>query len=232
MKIAISQSNYIPWKGYFDNIALVDEFILYDDMQYTKRDWRNRNKIKTAQGLKWLSVPVEVKGKYFQKIKDTRVSNKDWNTNHLNILKNNYSKAKCYREVLPFVEDLYINAGKLETISEINFHFLRSICEYLDINTKISFSSDYELLPEGKTERLVDLCEQVSGKEYFTGSAAKAYMEEELFTEKGIKVTYYDYSDYDSYEQLYGDFEHGVSILDLLFNKGVESKNFLKFSKI
>lgn len=232
MKIAISQSNYIPWKGYFDNIALVDEFILYDDMQYTKRDWRNRNKIKTAQGLKWLSVPVEVKGKYFQKIKDTRVSNKDWNTNHLNILKNNYSKAKCYKEVLPFVEDLYINAGKLETISEINFHFLRSICEYLEINTKISFSSDYELLPEGKTERLVDLCEQVSGKEYFTGSAAKAYMEEELFTEKGIKVTYYDYSDYDSYEQLYGDFEHGVSILDLLFNKGVESKNFLKFSKI
>lgn len=232
MKIAISQSNYIPWKGYFDNIALVDEFILYDDMQYTKRDWRNRNKIKTAQGLKWLSVPVEVKGKYFQKIKDTRVSNKDWNINHLNILKNNYSKAKCYKEVLPFVEDLYINAGKLETISEINFHFLRSICEYLEINTKISFSSDYELLPEGKTERLVDLCEQVSGKEYFTGSAAKAYMEEELFTEKGIKVTYYDYSDYDSYEQLYGDFEHGVSILDLLFNKGVESKNFLKFSKI
>ena len=194
MKIAISQSNYIPWKGYFDNIALVDEFILYDEMQFTKRDWRNRNKIKTAQGLKWLSVPVEVKGKFFQKINETYVSDKNWSINHLNVLKNTYNKAKHFKEVIPFIEDLYYESGKLKKISEINFHFLRAICKYLDINTKISFSSDYNLLPEGKTERLVDLCEQASATKYFTGSAAKAYMDEELFLAQGIEIEYYDYT--------------------------------------
>ena len=86
-KVAISQSNYIPWKGYFDNIALVDEFVLYDEMQYTKRDWRNRNKLKTNQGLKWLTIPVEVKGKYYQKINETRISDRNWNVKHLNFLK-------------------------------------------------------------------------------------------------------------------------------------------------
>ena len=86
-KIAILQSNYIPWKGYFDLINMVDEFVIYDDMQYTKRDWRNRNKIKTPQGLKWLTVPVEVKGKYHQKINETKIVDKGWNLKHLNILK-------------------------------------------------------------------------------------------------------------------------------------------------
>ena len=104
-KVAISQSNYIPWKGYFDNIAMVDEFVLYDDMQYTKRDWRNRNKIKTANGLHWLSVPVDVKGKYFQKINETKISDPSWSTKHLNSLKHNYSKSKCYKEVIDFIED-------------------------------------------------------------------------------------------------------------------------------
>ena len=77
-KVAILQSNYIPWKGYFDMIASVDEFILYDDMQYTRRDWRNRNQIKTAQGLKWLTIPVCVKGKYYQKIRDTEIAKSNW----------------------------------------------------------------------------------------------------------------------------------------------------------
>ena len=232
MKIAITQSNYIPWKGYFDNIALVDEFILYDDMQYTKRDWRNRNKIKMKQGLKWLTVPVEVKGKFRQKINETKISDKNWSINHLNILKNTYSKAKHYKSVIPFIEDLYNEAGNLNTISEINFHFLRAICDYLDINTKISFSSDYNLLAEGKTERLVDLCEQTSATKYFTGSAAKAYMDEDLFKKKDIEIEYYDYSGYKEYEQMYSDFVHGVSIIDLLFNEGENSKFYMKFYKI
>ena len=82
-KIAILQSNYIPWKGYFDIINMVDEFVLYDDMQYTRRDWRNRNKIKTPNGLQWLTIPVQVKGKYLQKIKETKISEKKWTKNHL-----------------------------------------------------------------------------------------------------------------------------------------------------
>ena len=226
-KVAISQSNYIPWKGYFDSIACVDEFVLYDDMQYTKRDWRNRNKVKTEQGLKWMTIPVEVKGKYLQKINETLISDKNWNKNHLNILKSHYSKAKCYHEVIDFIESLYRSATQ-ETISEINFHFITKICNYLNIKTKISFSSDYTLLEEGKTERLVDLCSQLNASEYFSGPAAKNYMEESLFNEKGIEVFYFDYSNYPEYEQINGAFEHGVTILDLIFSKGKNAINFIK----
>ena len=136
-KIAILQSNYIPWKGYFDNIAQVDEFIIYDDMQYTKRDWRNRNKIKTPQGLKWMSIPVKVKGKFFQKISETKVSDTTWYKNHLALLKQNYSKASSYNKVIPFVEELYFSSFDLKTISEINYHFISNICNYLNIKTKI-----------------------------------------------------------------------------------------------
>ena len=128
-KVAISQSNYIPWKGYFDNIALVDEFVLYDEMQYTKRDWRNRNKLKTNQGLKWLTIPVEVKGKYYQKINETRISDRNWNVKHLNFLKHNYSRSKCYHEVIDFIEKLYLSAIQ-DTISQVNYHFLINICNF------------------------------------------------------------------------------------------------------
>ena len=95
-KVAIIQSNYIPWKGYFDIINKVDEFILYDDAQYTRRDWRNRNKIKTPQGLKWMSIPVKVKGKFFQKISETKVSDTTWYKNHLALLKQNYSLTNTF----------------------------------------------------------------------------------------------------------------------------------------
>ena len=226
-KVAISQSNYIPWKGYFNNIKLVDEFVLYDDMQYTKRDWRNRNKIKTPNGLKWLTIPVEVKGKFFQKIKDTKISDKNWYIKHLNILKSNYSKAKYYKDVIGFIEELYETAN-YNYLSEINYHFLSQICDYLGINTKISFSSDFNLLEEGKTDRLVDLCKQLKATQYYTGSAAKNYMDETLFEEEGITINYYDYSKFLEYPQLYGKFEHGVSILDLIFNEGKAAVNFLK----
>lgn len=225
-KVAISQSNYIPWKGYFNNIKLVNEFVLYDDMQYTKRDWRNRNKIKTPNGLIWLTIPVEVKGKFFQKIKETKISDKNWNIKHLNILKSNYAKAKCYKDVIGFIEELYETAHH-NNLSEINYHFLSQICNYLGIDTKISFSSDYPLLEDGKTERLVDLCKQLKATEYYTGNAAKNYMDETLFNEQGITINYYDYSNYPEYCQLYGKFEHGVSILDLIFNEGTKSSKFI-----
>ena len=225
-KVAISQSNYIPWKGYFKNIKTVDEFVLYDDMQYTKRDWRNRNKIKTANGLKWLTIPVEVKGKFYQKIKDTKISDENWHIKHLDILKNNYAKAKCYREVIGFIEELYHTATQ-KYLSEINRHFLSRICTFLEIDTKISFSSDYKLLKEGKTERLVDLCLQLEASEYYTGSAAKNYMDNSLFEKENISVFYFDYSNYPEYSQLYGKFEHNVSILDLIFNEGTDSSKYI-----
>jgi len=226
MKVAINQSNYISWKGYFDMIKSVDLFILYDDVQYTRRDWRNRNKIKTPHGLKWLTIPVNVKGKYHQKIKDTTVSDKKWNYSHLKTIKGCFSKSEHFAEVFPLVENLYSTAN-YDTISEINFHFITGICNYLDIDTKIVFSSNYDLSEERKNERLIDICKQAGAKEYISGPLAKDYIEKDKFDDSNIKLTWMDYDGYPEYPQLYGEFVHKVSILDVLFNCGKRSIDFI-----
>lgn len=228
MKVLITQSNYIPWKGYFDAIAKVDVVVLYDDMQYTKRDWRNRNIIKTEKGLKWMSIPVEVKGKYFQKINETRISDKNWNTSHINLLKQNYRNATCYYEVIDWVENLYLNCS-FEYLSQINQYFIENICTFLGIKIQIIRSEKFELAVE-KTERLVNICKELGTTEYYSGPAAKEYMKEELFINENIKVNYFDYSGYEKYDQLHGDYTDYVSIFDLIFNKGKEAYKYLKYT--
>ncbi len=220
-KIAILQSNYIPWKGYFDLINKVDEFILYDDMQYTRRDWRNRNKIKCPQGLKWLTIPVDVKGKYFQKIKDTTVSDKKWGIKHWNNIKQNYSKAKYFKDYKEFFEDLYLNSEE-NYLSEINYKFIVAINKLLSIPTKIRWSSEFDLI-DGQTEKLLGICEQCKADTYLSGPAAKDYFNAELAKERGVKVEWMNYTGYKEYEQLHPPFEHGVTILDLIFNIGSEA---------
>jgi hypothetical protein len=226
-KIAILQSNYIPWKGYFDMIAAVDEFILYDDMQYTRRDWRNRNQIKTPNGVQWLTVPVQVKGKYHQKIKDTEIDGTDWVVVHWKALVQNYSRAPYFGEISTWLEPLY-HSSLYTHLSDLNRRFIEAICNYLGINTVISNSWDYTML-EGKTERLADLCVQAGGTEYISGPAARDYIEENIFTERGIKLTWFDYSGYPEYPQLWGEFNHGVTILDLLFNCGKDALQYMRF---
>lgn len=225
-KIIITQSNYIPWKGYFDSINIADEFILYDDMQFTRRDWRNRNQIKTRDGIKWLTIPVEVKGKYFQKINETKISDSDWGEKHWTTILHNYSKAKYFNEYKKLFEDLYLN-NKEEYLSKVNYNFLKTVCELLGIKTKMIWSDEFNLLEE-KTERLVDICRARGATDYYSGPAAKAYMNEELFEREKIKVHYFDYSGYPDYNQLYGDFTHAVSIIDLIFNEGPNSTKFMK----
>ena len=229
-KILITQSNYIPWKGYFSAISKVDVFVVYDEMQYTKRDWRNRNLIKTSNGLKWLSIPVEVKGKYFQKINETKVSDKKWNKSHLGLLKQNYRKAKCYKETIDWVEQLYMNCN-FEYLTEINLYFIREINKYLNINTEIRFSKDFDLY-EDRNQRLINVCKDLNATDYYSGPAAKSYMNEELFNNNNLKVHYFNYSNFEKYVQLHGDFEEGVSIFDLIFNKGTNSINFLNKTKL
>lgn len=231
-KIAISQSNYIPWKGYFDNIALVDIFVLYDEVQYTKRDWRNRNQIKTPQGLIWLSIPVEVKGKFFQKIKDTKVSDKKWVKDHLKTIRFNYAKAKCFKEVFPFLEEIYLQAEYMDYLSEINYLFLRKICDYLQINTILKFSSEVPHSSEDKNQRLIEICQSLNASDYYSGPAAKNYMDTELFKKNNIQIHWYDYNNYPEYEQLYPPFIHNVSIIDLLLNEGKQAKNYLKHTTL
>lgn len=225
-KIAILQSNYIPWKGYFDMIAAVDEFILYDDMQYTRRDWRNRNKIKTPNGVQWLTVPVAVKGQYFQRIRDTQLSNVDWATEHWKTLTAFYRRAPYFLEIASWLEPLYLNE-KYHSISQLNRHFIEAICCYLKIDTLISNSWDYNLI-EGKTERLVDICIQAGGTEYISGPAAKNYIVEQQFIDKNINLTWFDYKNYIHYPQLWGEFTHEVTILDLLFNCGKNAPRYMR----
>lgn len=199
-------------------------------MQYTKRDWRNRNKIKTPNGLKWLTVPVEVKGKYFQKIKDTKVSELTWSDKHLQTLKHNYSKSPHYKDIIPFIEELYAHAKSLNTISEINALFIKKICAFLGISTTISNSWDYELIGDNPTDRLVNICVQMGATDYYSGAAAQNYMDESAFEQKGVRVHYYDYSGYKEYPQLHGEFEHGVTVLDMLLNLGENASKYFKFS--
>ncbi|MGE8099721.1 WbqC family protein [Pseudomonas fluorescens] len=225
-KIAIVQSNYIPWKGYFDMIAAVDEFILYDDMQYTRRDWRNRNQIKTPQGLQWLTVPVKVKGKYHQTIFETEIEGTDWAAVHWKSLQQNYRRTPYFDEISAWLEPLYLTP--YTRLSDLNRAFLERICLYLGIKTLISSSSDYTL-SDGKTERLADLCVQAGATEYISGPAARDYVEADVFSERGVHLSWFDYSGYLEYPQLWGDFSHYVTILDLLFNCGKEAPNYMKF---
>jgi hypothetical protein len=225
-KVAILQSNYIPWKGYFDLIAAVDEFILYDDMQYTRRDWRNRNQIKTPQGVQWLTVPVKVKGKFHQKINETEIDGTEWASVHLRSLTQNYSRTTYFREVAELVSPIYNSPPVM--LSELNRSLITIICKYLGITTSIRLSSEFNLVA-GKTERLVDLCTQVGATEYFSGPAAKEYIVEDIFMESQIKVTWFEYSGYPEYPQLFGNFQHGVTVLDLLANCGKLSPKYMKY---
>ena len=223
-KIAILQSNYIPWKGYFDMIAAVDEFILYDDMQFTKNDWRNRNKIKTPNGIEWLSVPVgQDIGRRIRDVlmPDCREQKKHWRT-----LESNYRRASHFDEIAAWLAPIYLQAKYLH-LSTFNRDLIVAVCNYLGITTKISNSWDYQLI-DGKTERLLDLCKQAGGDEYISGPSAKDYIEDRNFYENGIKLTWFDYEGYQQYPQLWGEFAHGVSILDLLFNCGKDSQNFMR----
>lgn len=223
-KVAILQSNYIPWKGYFDMIAAVDEFILYDDVQFTKNDWRNRNKIKTPKGVEWMSVPV---GQNIdRKVRDVELLDSRWQEKHWRTLEANYRRAPFFSEVAEWIEPLYRNRS-YATLSALNRVFIESICNYLGIQTKISTSWDYNLI-EGRVERLVDLCMQAGAQSYISGPAAKDYLDESGFSIRGINVSWFDYSGYPEYPQLWGAFEHGVSILDLLFNCGHQSGQYMK----
>jgi WbqC-like protein len=237
-RVAIVQSNYIPWKGYFDLIAAVDEFILFDEVQYTRRDWRNRNRIKTRNGPLWLTIPVAVKGNYSSPIRDITVSDPGWNVKHWRTLRTTYARAHRFRDMEPRVEELYLGCQE-ERLSEINRRFLEAICGWLDIGTPLRWSWEYPAAELGvnesetrerdgtRTRRLAEICAQAGAAIYLSGPAAKAYLRPEPFAEHGIEVEYFDYSGYPEYEQLHPPFDHHVSVVDLLFNTGSDARRHL-----
>jgi hypothetical protein len=224
-RIAILQSNYIPWKGYFDLINMVDEFILFDDVQYTKNDWRNRNVIKTNQGLRWLTIPVN-KGNLHKRIKDTKVSDQRWRKRHWASLTQSYSKSPYFNHYKEFFAPLFLEARD-ENLSEINYRFINVINEILGIKTRIRWSSEFDMIG-GRTKRLLHICKQCGATEYLSGPAAKSYFDLELANQNQVQVTWIDYKGYQEYPQLYPPFEHNVTVLDLIFNAGCGATKFMK----
>jgi len=223
--VAIVQSNYIPWIGYFDLIGAADEFVLYDEVQFTRRDWRNRNRIRTADGVAWLTIPVESKGRFHQRISDTRVSDPEWARDHWTTIARAYARAAGFEAHRALLEDLYLGCAETR-LSRINERFLRGICGALGIATPITHSSAYALA-DGRTERLVSLCLQAGATTYLTGPGARAYLDEALFAAAGIAVEWMIYPDYGEYRQVHQPFEAGLSIVDLLLNEGTRAREWL-----
>lgn len=223
--VAILQSNYIPWKGYFDLINMVDDFVVFDDVQYTKNDWRNRNKILTAQGPQWLTIPVR-QNSLNQKINETEVADVGWSKKHWKTIKQNYSKAMYFKEYEQVFEQFYLNNSEIN-LSRINLLLIQEINKILEIDTRIISSADFDVV-EGQTERLIGICKQLEADHYLSGPAAKSYFDEALASKNGIRVEWMDYSAYPEYKQLHAPFEHSVSILDLIFTQGPNAKKFMK----
>jgi len=226
-RVAIVQSNYIPWKGYFDMIAGVDEFILLDDVQYTKRDWRNRNLIKTAQGVQWLTIPVVNKGRQAQLIEETEIS-EEWAGQHWARIRHSYSKAPFFRDYELPIAALYETAAGMKRLSDINRLFLSGLCDLLGIQTPLVNSRTYGGLG-AKTERILSLCRSAGAACYLSGPSARDYLEVQAFAAAGVDVAWMDYSGYPPYPQLYGDFDPHVSVIDLLFNTGAAARGYIKF---
>lgn len=225
MKVLITQSNYIPWKGYFDAIRQADLFVIYDDVQYTRRDWRNRNRIKTQHGLQWLTIPVHVKGKFHQLIQEVEVLSGDWAMKHWNSIRHAYHKAPFFAAFEAQFEEMYQQAQSLSHLSEINTFFLKEICQILEVETLCRRSAEFE--KEGNaSERLLQICQQVEASTYLSSPRAQAYLDLILFEKAGIEVEWLDFSGYPVYPQLHGDFEEKVSVVDMIFNLGKAAKDY------
>ena len=225
LRVGIIQSNYLPWRGYFDLIDDVNLFIVYDHVQYTRRDWRNRNKIKTGSGPAWISVPVRFSRSTPTSIDQTPVVyDNNWQKKHIRSIDMAYRSSPYYHLYQP--ELLDIISARVKTISELNVTLIQWIMQQLRIETPIRFSREFS--PTGnKTDMLVETLKQVGATDYLCGPASSDYLETEKFRSAGIRVEYKSY-DYQDYPQLHGPFEPNVSVIDLLFNCGPDARGHLK----
>ena len=188
-RVAIVQSSYIPWKGYFDLIRASDEFILLDDVQFTKRDWRSRNQIKTQHGLAWLTIPVRTKGRYHQLIQETEISEPRWGQDHWATLSANYARAPFFNAYSDALASLYAPHAGSGRLSEVNHRFIITLCKLLGVTTPIRWSTDYGA-PAGKNERLIELCLKAGATDYLSGPNARGYLDEAMFLAAGIQVQF------------------------------------------
>jgi hypothetical protein len=218
--VAVLQSNYIPWKGYFDLIHDADLFIFYDDLQYTKNDWRNRNRIKSSKFTQWITIPVG--SDKHRLICEVEIRDASWQKKHWDTIKQFYGKRTHFARYRSFFEDVY-QGRRWKSLSELNQYLIRSISQdILQITTEFQDSREYDLSGR-KLERLMELVTKAGADRYISGPAAKDYIDPEPFAEAEIELVWKDYSGYPEYSQQFPPFEHGVSILDLIFNVGPDA---------
>jgi hypothetical protein len=217
------QSSYIPWRGYFDLIRRSDIFVFHDDIQYTKQDWRNRNRIKTASGLMWLSIPVR-KATTRGAIDEVEIDNdQDWGRKHWRIMAAHYRDAPFFSQYAGFFEEALTR--RWDRLSSLNVYLISRICETLGITTHFINSRGLSLTGR-KTDRLIQICRSCDATRYLSGPSARNYIEPEKFAASGVDVEYMVY-DYPPYPQQFGAFVEGASIVDLLFNCGPTSMEFI-----
>ena len=223
-RVAVLQSNYIPWKGYFDIIHDVDLFVFYDDVQFTKTDWRHRNRIKASGGSQWLSIPAGQHGDRL--ICDVELKASEWQARHWRTLQQNYSQCPHFLRYRAYFEHVYMGTV-WHTLSALNQSLIRHIArDFLGIQTEFADSRSFAASGQ-KLDRLLNLVSQTGATSYLSGPAAKDYIVPERFAERGVELRWKDYQGYPPYPQRFPPFEHGVSILDLLFNVGPDAPGYV-----
>ncbi len=221
------QPSYLPWLGYFDLLLKADRFLVYDNVQFDKNGWRNRNQIKTQQGAQWLTVPVLTKGQNKPTNKDIRINNLEfWSKKHLKSIEMNYRKSPFFNEIYPELERIFNQHW--EFLIDLNVTFIRFFCDYLKIHTPIGFTSELPVdLPEGKNEKLIAICKHLNVDEFYEPKGGEGYIDPEKFTENGIRLTFQNFQ-HPVYAQLHGPFISHLSIIDLLFNTGGQSLKYIQ----
>jgi len=226
MKIAILQSNYIPWKGYFDLINAVDVFVLYDCVQYTKNDWRNRNQVLVNGAPHWLTIPVR-QAKLTQLVQDTQTTGSSWARKHWATLQQSYARARGYEALAASLQSLYEQLATVGELSRINRSFIEYICAALEIRSQLLDAR--ELIADGdRNERLVHICQQLGAHTYVSGPAAQAYLDTHMFKRANIDVEWFEYGPYAPYPQASQTFSDHMSVLDLLLNTGDQARHYYR----
>jgi hypothetical protein len=228
MIISIHQPQYLPWLGYFDKILESDIFVFLDNVQYKKNEFQNRNKIKTAKGWQWLTVPVLYH--FSQKIFEVGINQEiNWQKDHLKTLIVNYNRAPFFGKYSAYFEKLYSKTwGRL---IDINIEVVKHLAGLLGAKTKFFIASQIPNLREEPTERLIDICKYFSVNTYLAGKGGAEYMDIEKFKKENINLIFQNFQ-HPVYPQLYGDFQPCMSVIDLLFNCGPGSRDIIKNYKL
>lgn len=224
-RIAIIQSCYVPWRGFFDLVSRCDEYVIYDQAAYSKGHWHNRNLIPTHGGLRWMTIPVISHDRLGQPIEDVEIA-APWAERHWRLLEQAYARAAGFEQVAPGLRLIYEEAARQRRLTDINEMFLRALIERLGIDTQITRDHAYRL-HGARSERVLSACLCAGATHYLSGPSARAYLDLALFAEAGVCVEWMDYGAYPDYSQPHPPFVGEVSVLDLLFNTGLDAPNYL-----